>query len=151
MTLFRTDSATVDELVAHLEECDDAFVPPLSERVAIPDYAIKLAERATRFEAWSDGRLVGLVATYWPQSPEGPAFITNVSLSADSRGHGLATTLLERCAAAAQERAISHVRLEVERDNARAIRLYTAMRFRLIEQTGSTLTMERATAAGEDQ
>ena len=141
---FRTNVATVDQLSDHLRRCDEGYVPPLSDRVAIDEYARKIAERATRFEAWSDGGLVGLVAAYLPNATGGPVFITDVSIVPEMRGEGVASALLGEAVAFARVHAVPKVRLEVDRRNAPAIGLYEASGFALIRQAGESLTMERA-------
>src|SRR4051794_20651016 len=93
---YRRDTATSDDVRAHLTRCDADFTPPLSARLDLGDYAAKLAERAARFEAWDGGRLVGLVAAYvTPGAPE--AFISNVSVVSELRGHGVAAALVADC------------------------------------------------------
>ena len=93
---YRRDTATTDDVHAHLTRCDADFTPPLSARLDLGDYAAKLAERAARFEAWDGGRLVGLVAAYvTPGASE--AFISNVSVVPELRGHGVAAALVGDC------------------------------------------------------
>src|SRR3954451_25335364 len=93
---YRRDTATTDDVHAHLMRCDADFTPPLSARRDLGDYAAKLAERAARFEAWDGARLVGLVAAYvTPGIPE--AFISNVSVVSELSGHGVAAALVADC------------------------------------------------------
>ena len=66
---YRANTASTVQIAEHLLCCDPDFVPKLSERVDIPDYAEKIVNKATRFEAWSNGTLVGLVALL--QRPRG--------------------------------------------------------------------------------
>src|SRR3954465_2772176 len=94
--LYRRDTATTDDVHAHLTRCDADFTPPLSARLDLGAYAAKLAERADRFEAWDGDRLVGLVAAYvTPGAPQ--AFISNVSVVSELRGHGVAAALVADC------------------------------------------------------
>jgi ribosomal protein S18 acetylase RimI-like enzyme len=140
---FRTNSATIDQLSEHLRRCDDGFIPPLSDRVVIDEYARKIAAQATRFEAWSNGGLVGLVAVYLPGPNDEPGFITNVSVVPELRGHRVASALLAECAAFARRHDIRSLRLEVDRRNDPAVGLYEASGFQQIELVGETITMER--------
>ena len=57
---FSLNNASEAEIVGHLWHCDANFVPPLSDRVEINDYANKITNKAMRFEAWSGDKLVGL-------------------------------------------------------------------------------------------
>ena len=61
---YLSNKASEAEIAEHLSRCDADFVPPLSGRVEINEYAKKIANKATRFEAWSGGMLVSLVAAY---------------------------------------------------------------------------------------
>lgn len=74
------NKASESEIAGHLKQCDADFVPPLSSRVEIKDYAQKIANKATRFEAWSDGTMVGLVAAYYNDHENRLVYITSVSV-----------------------------------------------------------------------
>jgi hypothetical protein len=76
---FRRNHSGTAALLAHLRRCDDDFAIPLSHRVALEDYAAKLARHAERCEAWDGALLVGLVAMYTPTA-SGGCFISNVSV-----------------------------------------------------------------------
>jgi len=117
-------SATSDQIRVHLEHCDQSYQPPLSQRVHIGDYATKIAGNAETFEAWVDGHLVGLVATYFSVD-SGSGFVTSVSVDNDFTGHGIATALLTRCIERARSLRMGSIALEVFRGNNQAIRLYT--------------------------
>src|SRR3954451_20071883 len=93
---YRRDTATTDDVLAHLTRCDADFTPPLSSRLDLGDYAAKLAERAARVEAWDGCQLVRYVAAYVaPGAPE--AFISNVSVVSELRGQGVAAALVAGC------------------------------------------------------
>jgi ribosomal protein S18 acetylase RimI-like enzyme len=125
---YRRDTATADDVRAHLTRCDADFTPPLSARLDLRDYAAKLAERAARFEAWDGGRLVGLVAAYvTPGAPE--AFISNVSVVSELRGRGVAATLVADCIDRARVSGAATVRLEVATADAAAGRFYEKLGF----------------------
>lgn len=141
---YRANVATVDQLSEHLRRCDEGYVPPLSDRVVIDEYARKIAERANRFEAWSGEGLVGLVAAYLPAATGDPVFITDVSVIPEQRGRHVASALLDECAAFASRHGIDRLRLEVDRRNEPAMRLYEASGFRPIAATGESVTLERA-------
>lgn len=121
---YRLNRATVAELAGHLRSCDADFLPPLSERVVIESYADKIARKATRFEAWSGGTLVGLVAVYGDDRERRSAFITNVSVLGPWTGQGVAARLLARSVEHARDSGMRRVVLEVSGSNAAAVRLY---------------------------
>jgi ribosomal protein S18 acetylase RimI-like enzyme len=125
---YRRDTATTDDVHAHLRRCDADFTPPLSARLDLADYAAKLAERAVRFEAWDGERLVGLVAAYvTPGAPE--AFISNVSVVSELRGHGVAAALVADCIDRARGSGAATLRLEVATADRAAGRFYEKLGF----------------------
>jgi ribosomal protein S18 acetylase RimI-like enzyme len=136
------DTATAQDIASHLTLCDAAFAPPLSQRVDIPGYAAKLSAHAMCFEAWDGDVLVGLVAAY-PNRQRGEMFITNVSVSPEWRGLGLAASLIARCADTARGLGAGTVALEVAAENVAARRLYDGLGFRtdMKESDGAPMSM----------
>src|SRR3954467_11552719 len=143
---YRRDTATTDDVHAHLTRCDADFTPPLSARLDLRDYAAKLAERAARFEAWDGGQLVGLVAAYvTPGAPE--AFISNVSVVSELRGHGVATALVADCIDRARGAGAGTLKLEVATADTAAGRFYEKLGFtgrdpEPADRPTTTLTLE---------
>jgi ribosomal protein S18 acetylase RimI-like enzyme len=125
---YRRDTASADDVHAHLARCDADFTPPLSARLDLRDYAAKLAERAARFEAWDGDQLVGLVAAYvTPGAPE--AFISNVSVVSELRGRGVAAALVADCIDRARGAGAATLRLEVATADRAAGRFYEKLGF----------------------
>jgi len=118
------NKASAVQIAEHLSRCDADFVPPLSGRVEIKDYARKIASNATRFEAWSGGTLVGLVAAYCNDREKRIAYITSVSVLREWTGKGIASHLMSRCVEHARASGMRQMSLEVASGNAPAIELY---------------------------
>jgi ribosomal protein S18 acetylase RimI-like enzyme len=124
------DRATVAEITCHLARCDGDFLPRLSDRVELPAYAQKICSHATRFEAWANGRLVGLVAAYGGEGAASPtAFVSNVSVDGEFRRRGIAAALLAMCARRAAHEGLQRIELVVDTENAAAMRLYAGCGF----------------------
>lgn len=121
--------ATSDEIAEHLRKSDADFVPPLSGRVEILDYARKITNHATRFEAWAAGTLIGLVAVYNNDFEARIAHITSVSVIREWTGKGIASRLLAQCIEHAKASGMRLISLEVARDNGPAIKLYAKYGF----------------------
>ncbi|MEO7244918.1 MAG: GNAT family N-acetyltransferase [Rubrivivax sp.] len=138
---FTIDHASADQLERHLGQCDAGFVPPLSTRVDLGAYARKLVQRATRFEAWHDGTLVGIVAAYFDGTGRGVAHISNVSVLPGWGSRGVARALLLRCIGHGRRAAMLKITLEVAADNEAACRLYRRAGFHALEPAASTLAM----------
>jgi ribosomal protein S18 acetylase RimI-like enzyme len=125
---YRRDTATTDDVHAHLTRCDADFTPPLSARLDLGAYAAKLADRAARFEAWDGGQLVGLVAAYvTPGAPK--AFISNVSVVSELRGCGVASALVADCIDHARGSGAATLTLEVATADTAAGRFYEKLGF----------------------
>lgn len=118
------NKASEAEIAEHLACCDADFVPPLSGRVEINDYAKKIASKATRFEAWSGDTMVGLVAAYCNDQEQRIAYITSVSVLRQWTGKGIAMNLVKRFIAHAKASGMRQINLEVASDNEAAINLY---------------------------
>jgi len=121
---YRLNETSAAQIAEHLSRCDADFVPPLSGRVKIEDYATKIASKATRFEAWSGSTLVGLVAAYCNDREKRVAFITSVSVLREWTGKGMAANLMSHCVEYAKASGMRQISLEVAADNSPAIKLY---------------------------
>lgn len=121
---YLSNNATAEQIAEHLSRCDTNFVPCLSSRVDINDYAQKIASRAMRFEAWSGGMLVGLVAAYCNDKEKRIAYIASVSVLSEWTGKGIAARLMKQCTERAKAFDMRQISLEVARSNTPAIKLY---------------------------
>ena len=77
---YKIKEAAAGDIYCHLKECNNNFIPPLSARVALDDYAKKIFDNAITFEAWSDDVLVGLIAAYFNDPDNITGHITNVTI-----------------------------------------------------------------------
>jgi ribosomal protein S18 acetylase RimI-like enzyme len=138
---FCCNRATEGELANHLLLCDANFVPPLSSRVEISEYAHKIFVKAIRFEAWAEGSLVGLVAMYCNDTSHRFAYITTVSVLQGSQGNRIASRLMEQCLRYLREFGCEYVELEVDKENGRAIHMYGRHGFIASRSRGGTVVM----------
>ncbi len=147
---WRADTADVDRVEAHLRACDGAFVPPLSSRVNLGEYARKLVASARRLEAWSGSELVGLVALYCNDPGRRAAFISSVSVLPDAQGQGIASALVGRAVAAAGTLHFREIRLEVDDRNTPAMALYRRHGFVTARAKEHSLTLQLSLDRGSD-
>lgn len=118
----RTNVSSIDDIKGHLWSVSPQFVPELSSYVDIDKYAEKLYNKAQRIEFWENGHLEGLLAYYL--NVEGRfAFITNVSVSPEIMGGGVASKMIKRLIED-NKGIIDVIRLEVNAGNERAIHFY---------------------------
>jgi ribosomal protein S18 acetylase RimI-like enzyme len=121
---FCLNKAADAEIVDHLFRCEADFFPRLSGRVEISSYAQKIARKATKFEAWADGMLVGLVAAYCNDPERHMAYITSISVLREWMQKGIAHRLLSWCIKHVKEVGFDGIELEVNSENRPAIKLY---------------------------
>jgi ribosomal protein S18 acetylase RimI-like enzyme len=134
---YLTNKASETEITDHLSNCESNFIPPLSCRVKIDDYAKKITNNAMRFEAWSGNNLVGLVAAYC-NDEENITYITNVSVLPKWTGKTIAHKLMNQCIEYSKMQEIQQIVLEVANDNPAAIKLYQKNGF-VADVVGSSL------------
>lgn len=138
---YRLNTASVAEIAEHLMRCDANFLPPLSARVEISDYAKKIASKATRFEAWAADTLAGLLAVYCNDHEKRTAFVTSVSVLPAWSGIGIGSYLLNQCIRHARAMRMREISLEVATGNDPAIKLYSKSGFILTKSSSRFASM----------
>jgi ribosomal protein S18 acetylase RimI-like enzyme len=126
---FEENMASEEQIAEHLSHCDAYFVPRLSDRVEIVEYAEKIANKAMRFEAWAGGSLVGLVAAYCNDRKTCISYVSSVSVLREWSGKGIAVRLMEHCIEYARTIGFWQISLKVGGDNVPAIGLYEKLGF----------------------
>ena len=147
---YLSNKASEAEIAKHLLLCDADFVPPLKNRVEINGYAQKIANNATRFEAWSGSTLVGLVAAYCNDQETRVAYITSVSVLRERVGKGIAANLVSQCIEHAKASGMWQISLEVASDNTPAIKLYEKSGFVAGKTDVPFVTMNLSLESGEE-
>jgi ribosomal-protein-alanine N-acetyltransferase len=128
---YRTKTASLQEILANLKNCDKDYSPPLSTRVNLQEYAQKLFEKSITFEAWSDNRLIGMVAAYFNDLNSMNGFITNVCVENEFHGKHVGSELIGRCIQFGIENKFKNIYLEVNKYSKAAISLYEKYEFKL--------------------
>jgi ribosomal protein S18 acetylase RimI-like enzyme len=140
--IYRINSSIQSEIRSHLELCSDEFNPPLNSYINIKKYSTKIFEKTTRFEAYHNEKLVGLIAVYLNKE-EKYGFITNVSLESKFHNIGISKKLLEKCIKYNLEIKSKKLILEVYKINIKAISFYTKNGFKIIENKDDKFIMEK--------
>ncbi|MBP6625411.1 MAG: GNAT family N-acetyltransferase [Chitinophagaceae bacterium] len=141
MIEYKIDTASIDEIILHLKACDAYFTTPLSSRVDIEEYAHKMYQYATKFEAWHQDNLVGLIAAYKNEEFK-TAFITNVSVLPTYMGQGLSSSLLSNCVRYFESKQFASIELEVNKENSKAMGLYAKFNFKAIKENEDAYFMK---------
>lgn len=127
--IFMLNSARMAEILRHLQQNDSSFSPPLSQRVDLQRYAVKLRANAELVESWTEGReLVGLLA-YYTDSVTRSSFISSLSVSSAFRGKGLGRALVMKSFEQMRNDRIRIVELEVDAGDPGALAFYRALGF----------------------
>jgi len=147
---YRLNKASETQIAEHLLHCDAEFVPRLSGRVEIIDYARKITKNATRFEAWSGSILIGLIAAYCNDLKSRTVYITSVSVLRKWMGKGIAVKLMKQSIEHAEALSMLQMTLEVASGNIPAIRLYEKAGFVAGKVSASSLSMDLLLARGEE-
>ncbi len=147
---YLSNKASLEEIDEHLRKCDVDFVPFLSSRVEISEYAQKIASKAMRFEAWSNGVLIGLVAAYCNDQEKSIAYVTNVSLMKEWVGKGIAVHMMRQCIKHMHALGMKQICLEVASDNKPAIKLYEKCGFVAGNTNTPFVTMNLYLKSGEE-
>jgi N-acetylglutamate synthase-like GNAT family acetyltransferase len=122
---YHTQRANINDLSVHLKQCDSTFIPALSSRLDIDEYARKIIDNAQTIEAWMNNDLIGVVAVYCNSHNQKTAFITNVSVKPGWQGKGIATRLLTYSILNVKKLGFAKIELEVDEKNKIAIALYS--------------------------
>ena len=127
--VYKISTATKEDVYKHLVICNDNFLPVLSLRTDIKEYAEKIVILSITFEAWHDGLLAGLIAVYVNDPAGQVAFITNVSVKKNLMGEGIASALLTKLIDYVTRKHFAEISLEVNKKNYPAIRFYGKFNF----------------------
>jgi ribosomal protein S18 acetylase RimI-like enzyme len=149
MVEYLLNKASEVEIAEHLSHCDIDFVPHLRGRVEIGEYAKKIANKATRFEAWSGDTLAGLIAAYCNDQEKHIAYITSVSVMREWMRKGISSRLMSQCIEYAKVSGMRQIRLEVACDNSPAIRLYEKHGFVAGKMNAPSISMDLFLKSGK--
>ena len=130
----KIDTSTLEQIEEHLNKCSKNFTPPLSSYVDIKEYSNKIYLKSIRLEVFEGDKLVGLIAYY--TNNEEYVWITNISTT--TPGKGVAEYLLKILF---KNTHIS-IKLEVNKNNERAIKFYSKNKFTQIEEKPNVFVME---------
>lgn len=144
--MYCENAASKEEIHGHLRACNHDHQPPLERRVDLLEYAGKICKNAETFEAWSDGSLVGLVAAYLNDGDGRTGYVTNVSVTREFMGQGVAWKLMGMCLKRAAGRGIEVIALEVTPASAAAITMYRKLGFEDSRKNRDSIMMQLALA-----
>ena len=134
--------ALADELLTLLNAVDADFSPALSSRLALAEYAAKLAANATIFWVSDSGQPLAFAGFYANDPSRELAYLSMMAVAPDQRQTGLGSQLLNSGIAYLRRRGFQRLRLEVYSSNTPAIALYRGLGFQLTRTSESAMFME---------
>ncbi len=133
---------SVLEIFQYLSKNNMLFNPPLTSRLDIENYAIKLNKYAVHFYAVEKNRLVGFLGCYFNDPHKEFGFISSFSVIKASQGKGVAKRLLNSSIEYAVKNGFKQIRLHVYISNMPAKNLYAKSGF---FETSRNLNMSEMT------
>ena len=130
LDVVRRNRISLEELKQSLYDVDKDFVPPLSERVDLDEYAQKMIDNA-RFVIERDinGDIKGVVAYYADDKDSPNGFVTHVATKQKYRHQGVANRLMERTISNCKK--TGKIGVNLKTSNPEALRFYKGMGFEI--------------------
>ena len=129
------------EVLNLLISCNNSFTPPLSNNIpyTLEEYAERLATHADFVLAEEDGIIAGFLA-YYTNVEGGFAYIPQVWVSDNHQRKGIGGQMLNMLIQNIPE-SLSSVRLEVRKNNVKAVSFYNKMGFGVIRDSDNKLLL----------
>ena len=132
------------EVLNLLISCNNSFTPPLSKNIpyTLEEYAERLATYADFVLAKEGGEIAGFLA-YYTNTEGGFAYIPQVWVSDNHQRKGIGGQMLNMLIQNIPE-SLSSVRLEVRKNNEKAVSFYNKMGLVVIKDNDSKLMLEKS-------
>ena len=129
--LFTVQNSIEDDIYYNLYEADKEFLPALRKKANLEKFINKIMNYSTRFEAWDvQKKLIGFISVYLNNKEDKIAYINMVSILNSFTNNGIATKLLQMCIDSAKEQSFHAIKLECDKKNYKARKLYTKFNFK---------------------
>lgn len=135
---FKINKIDLESIHSYLINRNNDFTPPLSEKLDIYEFASKMFKYANIYTVSYQDSIVGMTGCYANNFKTLEAYITNTSIHPSYYGTGLASELMKFCIKDISSKGFKSIKLEVHKDNARAINFYKKMGFEILEDYSKT-------------
>lgn len=112
------------EIKEVLLEFSDLFSPPLTEKMDMETYPIKLRDNAIVLSEPESG-----FAVVYANDPKGTAFIPFIGVKGTKQGQGVGNKLMNALVEQTQKNGMNKIKLEVRENNEKAIKFYKSNGF----------------------
>lgn len=132
MSIIMIESSEEKRIYDFLSIMDEFFIPTLSDRVNLTDYANKVARQAINIFLVHDGVDVAHAAFYCNDEKDHNAYISSIGVLPRFHGSGVADCLLQEVSDRCLSERMLSLRLEVNDFNYKAVRFYEKHGFRSV-------------------
>ena len=87
MLIYKHETPSLESIREFFYRTDNEFDIPLSQKVNIDEYTLKLYAYADFFICYDDGKIVGMICCYMNRPPE--AYISHVCVESEYQGKGV--------------------------------------------------------------
>ena len=139
MLIYKHETPSLEDIRGFFYRTDSIFDIPLSEKVNIEEYTLKLYTYADFFVCYDDDRIVGMICCYMNRPPE--AYISHVCVSYEYQGKGIFKELFAILKYVCHTFSIKQILLEVGLINIKAQKAYRKEGFCIKTQMESSFIM----------
>jgi len=139
--LISDKSFNKDKIVEILTHYDDYFIPKISYRKNLIDYAKKLSSNATFILAKNKNSIVGFAAFYFNPAPQA-AYLALIAVDNNFQGLGIGKSLIYKLIEYCTMHNSAGILLEMRAKNFKLLKFYHSMGFGIKEKFESSLNGE---------
>lgn len=133
MNIYQPGEYSENKLFQFLRETDDYFVPAMSVRVNLKEWAAKMCKYAVIFEYVLNGEIIGLGATYFNKAPS-YSFGTYVCVKKEYQKEMYGVELIQKMIDYVKEKESKGFKCEIRKSNKPLVKFYELMGLEVIEE-----------------
>ena len=126
-----------------LTDVDDEFIPKLSVRLNLDEYVDKIIAKSTIVPVYENGVLNAFISFYCNDLKDHVGYLSMIVVKRDYRNKGVAQLLIEYAISFLQHSGFKYFRLEVNKQNVKALNLYKKSGFTIFQETVDVFLMEK--------
>lgn len=119
MINIKIDTLSAEAIYSHFIYCKTPIIG-----IDLYEHALKLRKYATTIEAWSGDQLLGMCACYMNDTINKTAYVSHIEVHSKYLGGGLGSRILKSTENLALEKGMEVIKLDVAKNNVRAIDFY---------------------------
>lgn len=141
MLIYKHETPSIESIREFFYRTDNEFDIPLSQKVNVDEYTLKLYTYADFFVCYNDDKIVGMICCYMNRPPE--AYISHVCVESEYQGKGVFKELYTETEKYCLQKDIISITLEVSKNNAKAKSVYHKMNFSLFQEKENSSIMKK--------